>query len=532
MTDDRPDEVKTRQKSIIISSKKSPLLRAASVLQKVLAMLPASLIANLLFVAPHVLLPSRPLSGRANHARHTADFHRRPTSCSLFSLSESSIQSANSGSVSSSSIHRFHKFRTSVYHAPQIEKILLLSDLHCDYAANRNWLENICNSQANSPSRTMILVAGDVSHNLSILQWTFRTLKKSFDEVAFVPGNHDLWLDKPRKHKSIATKLDSDDNPASISGLITTGLGDGCMDSIEKLEKIFQLCIDENVRIGPVKVGSDYNQSVLWVVPLLSWYHSSFDTEPPIECWGGIPLATKVVADYRKASWPEPLSPFDDSVAQFMDQLNDVIFDWDSIANIDGVLDDSMSILTFSHFLPRIELLPEKRYLSLPTLHSCVGSTFLEERLRTFQSKVNVQRKYSQQTSGHLHAFGHSHLSWDQCINGVRYVHVPLAYPREWEQRRRSLEIGTMKGDDRDRRFPVCIWKKTSQAKQGGGFPKEWLGGWWSKYYDIIPRQPHRIRELAPWAAKRFRKLPGGSIENFDHMKVEIEIKLHDTKPG
>jgi hypothetical protein len=90
-----------------------------------------------------------------------------------------------------------------------------------------------------------------------------------------------------------------------------------------------------------------------------------------------------------------------------------------------------------------------------------------------------------------------------------------------------------MKGDDSDSRFPVCIWKKSS--KQGGGFPREWLGGWWSKYYEIIPRQPHRIRELAPWAAKRFRKLPGGSIENFDHIKVEMENKLQhpsDRTPG
>eukprot|EP00804_Cyclotella_cryptica_P017049 CCRYP_003289-RA/>CCRYP_003289-RA protein AED:0.12 eAED:0.12 QI:0/-1/0/1/-1/1/1/0/497 len=495
-------------------------------------MLPASLLANLLFVAPHVLSPPRPLPERLNKAQanNALHFRRHTSSRSSFSLSESSIQSADSGSGSSLSIHfnRFHKFRTRAYHATQIERILLLSDLHCDYAANRDWLENMCASQEKSHSRTMILVAGDVSHNLSILRWTFRTLKKSFEEVAFVPGNHDLWLDKARKHKAVSTRLDSDDDPASISGPRTSSLGDGCMNSIEKLEKIFQLCIDEDIRIGPVKVGSGDKQSTLWVVPLLSWYHSSFDTEPPIECWGGIPSATKVVADYRKASWPEPLSHFDDSVAHFMDHLNDVIFDWDLIANRDEVLDDSHSMLTFSHFLPRIELLPEKRYLSLPTLHSCVGSRFLEKRLRTLQSQVNAHGRDGQPNVSHLHAFGHSHLSWDQCINGVRYVHVPLAYPREWEQRRRSLEIGTMKGDISERRFPVCIWKKKQKSKHEGGFPKEWLGGWWSKYYDVIPRQPHRTRELAPWAARRFRKLPGGSIENFDHVKVEMNHKLQN----
>ncbi|KAL3801194.1 hypothetical protein ACHAWO_002765 [Cyclotella atomus] len=58
------------------------------------------------------------------------------------------------------------------------------------------------------------------------------------------------------------------------------------------------------------------------------------------------------------------------------------------------------------------------------------------------------------------------------------------------------------------------------------GFPSEWLGGWWSKYYNIMERQPHRNTELAPWAARRYRKLPGGLIEDFDHAKVEMQHKL------
>ena len=166
----------------------------------------------------------------------------------------------------------------------------------------------------------------------------------------------------------------------------------------------------------------------------------------------------------------------------------------------------------------------------------------------------------------HLHAFGHSHLAWDATIEGVRYVHVPLAYPREWKERSKSLEIGSMRGNNtmsigfkkgegwRGRggvdggdvanvRFPVCIWEDPKTAKRAksslspssssialdngttnrgdDGFPSRWLGGWWSKYYAVMERQPHRNTELAPWAAKRFRQLPGGRIENFDHVTVE-----------
>jgi hypothetical protein len=480
-----------------------------------------TVLANLLFAASHHSIlssSSRPQRSFGHFQR--AKCHHQDLSALVLSLSQS-FESRDDIASDLPITHqeRFSRFHTSTYHAPHIERILLLSDLHCDYATNREWLQNICSKPSNDLSKTMILVAGDVSHNLEILQWTFRTLKDAFGEVTFVPGNHDIWLDKPRKHKPVATKLDSDDDALSNVDLKLSGTGDGCTNSVEKLEKLFELCVEEDVRIGPVKIENE--QSDLWIIPLLSWYHPSFDTEPPIQGWGGIPSARKVVADYRKAKWPEPLSLLDDSIALFMDELNDIIFNFDS-----DIPDKSTTIITYSHFLPRVDLLPEKRYLSLPTLHSCVGSTFLESRLRNLNSHFGGLKDIE-----HLHAFGHSHLSWDQNIDKVRYIHVPLAYPREWEQRRRSLEIGTMQGEVSDNRFPVCIWEKDAQSNDlKDGFPHEWLGGWWSKYYSIMKRQPHRNTELAPWVARRFRQLPGGFIEDFDHIKVEMEHKLHHPR--
>ncbi|KAL7535629.1 hypothetical protein ACHAXR_006620 [Thalassiosira sp. AJA248-18] len=452
--------------------------------------------------------------------------------------------------------NRFRKFRTGPYHAPQIRKILLLSDLHTDYPQNQEWLHNLCTSSSSNNNsggeetastiddsqQTMIIVAGDVSHDLEILRWTFQTLKRKFGEVVFTIGNHDLWIDKERTRRKVATKLDADDY--DITKCRTSGKGDGCTNSIEKLEKVFQLCIEEDVRIGPVGVGSNSSSggSLLWVIPFLSWHHSSWDTEPPIECWGGIPSARKVVADYRRTVWPTPLSSLDDSVAQFLDRVNDIILD------LDGIDTEDTPLLTFSHFLPRVELLPEKRYLTLPTLPSCVGSTFLEARLRLLRKECSQN---NDETVNHLHAFGHTHLSWDATIDGVRYVHVPLAYPREWEQRRRSLEIGSMNGKESENRFPVCIWENNTIGKvvdddsddesppltpaTTTGFPPQWLGGWWSKYYTVMSRQPHRNHELAPWAANLYRQLPGGEIEDFDHLTVEKRYQLQcpsDWKAG
>ena len=207
-----------------------------------------------------------------------------------------------------------------------------------DYSQNREWLHNLCcstttttadsSSSSNTTYRhyqneTMIIIAGDISHNLDILQWTFNTLQTKFAEVVYTPGNHELWLDKPRKHthhhQLVATKLDdADDDDDYINIRVqSSGNGDGCSNSIEKLESVLQLCKDSNVHIGPVRVGginsssdddddnisnsrrssdrgtNQQQQQPLWVIPILSWHHDSFDTEPSIENWKGIPSARK-----------------------------------------------------------------------------------------------------------------------------------------------------------------------------------------------------------------------------------------------
>ncbi|EFJ47257.1 hypothetical protein VOLCADRAFT_105217 [Volvox carteri f. nagariensis] len=82
-------------------------------------------------------------------------------------------------------------------------------------------------------------------------------------------------------------------------------------------------------------------------------------------------------------------------------------------------------VISFSHFLPLQELLPEKRYLTFPNLAKAVGSRFLAERVRRLRP--------------HLHLFGHTHFAWDAVHDGIRFVQAPLAYPSERRFRLRSL---------------------------------------------------------------------------------------------
>jgi hypothetical protein len=124
-----------------------------------------------------------------------------------------------------------------------------------------------------------------------------------------------------------------------------------------------------------------------------------------------IPPVELVASDFRNCVWPTALpKPID--VAEHMDRMND-----------DGRLDfdrGGLPVISFSHFLPRQELLPEKRNLTYPNLSKMVGSTFLDARVKALAPEC--------------HVFGHTHFGWDAVHDGVRYVQAPLAYPKERER--------------------------------------------------------------------------------------------------
>jgi len=56
------------------------------------------------------------------------------------------------------------------------------------------------------------------------------------------------------------------------------------------------------------------------------------------------------------------------------------------------------------------------------------GSPLIESQLRALGSE--------------LHLFGHSHIRWDETIDGVRYLQRPLGYPQE--RRGRAYELARL----------------------------------------------------------------------------------------
>lgn len=208
------------------------------------------------------------------------------------------------------------------------------------------------------------------------------------------------------------------------------------------------------------------DSSSVTIFPLYSWYHSSWDTEPGIEhpdfldVEEAIPFQRKW-GDFSLCSWPnelesqsnfcsidgnstvlaesfaavnEPfLHPIRTTVLPKSYELDEVISsssalpdsDDSAFKNLDSA-DSSLSgsciagehdtVISFSHFLPRQELCPEKRFLLEPFLTRVIGSDFLERQIRRLKPD--------------LHLFGHTHIPIDLELEGIRYVQWPKGYAR------------------------------------------------------------------------------------------------------
>jgi hypothetical protein len=156
--------------------------------------------------------------------------------------------------------------------------------------------------------------------------------------------------------------------------------------------------MDCGVHTGPLRIGATC------FVPLLGWYDYSFGvpSQELIKIWG----------DFRMCSWPDGFDPA--AVTRHFTSLNT------SHLKLTGE-----KIVTFSHFLPRIDLIPDFVPEKVKALFPVMGSTVLEEQIRTLKAAI--------------HIYGHSHFNRDVRYDGVRYVNNALGYPYETRITRKRL---------------------------------------------------------------------------------------------
>lgn len=98
-------------------------------------------------------------------------------------------------------------------------------------------------------------------------------------------------------------------------------------------------------------------------------------------------------------------------------------------------------VISFSHFLPLPECLPDKSKLFIKFLPKVVGTTALDVQVRVRQHANDnwklvqaclTSLSFSlQKLNSVIHAFGHTHIVWNRKINNIWYTQRCLKYPRE-----------------------------------------------------------------------------------------------------
>jgi hypothetical protein len=75
------------------------------------------------------------------------------------------------------------------------------------------------------------------------------------------------------------------------------------------------------------------------------------------------------------------------------------------------------TLISFSHFLPRIDLMPNYIPRAQRWLYPVLGSVTLEHQLRAMKSTI--------------HVYGHSHVNRRVEIDSVTYINNAFGYPGE-----------------------------------------------------------------------------------------------------
>lgn len=238
-------------------------------------------------------------------------------------------------------------------------RIFAISDLHTDIRENWAFIHRL---SYEAFQQDTLIVAGDIADNLEIIGRTLGLLRTKFRQVCYVPGNHELWTRGP-------------------SG-----------DAVKKLHQVQYLCHRLDIHTQPLKAGG------CWIVPLFSWYDldsitAAIAEHPELEGW----------ADFYWCRWPQSVGR---SVADFFLQMNEP-----------HIKAYDLPVITFSHFVPRQDLLPDPAFLRFKGLYKVAICHELDKQIRRLGASA--------------HVFGHTHIACDRVIDGVRYVQNHLHYPRE-----------------------------------------------------------------------------------------------------
>ena len=240
-------------------------------------------------------------------------------------------------------------------------RVFGISDLHADYAENREWIKALPRDEY---AADVLLLAGDISDDFALLQEVLATLRERFARVLFVAGNHDLWVHR----------------------------GDYVC-SLEKKAAVYSLCAE-------LEIDTErFSLQDVDFVPLQSWYDFSF----------GKPDANlnRAWRDFRACQWPENLNDAQAVSAHFLARNEPAL----------EMKRTGKTLISCSHFLPTLALMPNWIPESRRRVYPVLGSTALGEQIRRLRSDI--------------HLYGHSHVNQALQLGATYYVNNAFATPKE-----------------------------------------------------------------------------------------------------
>lgn len=230
------------------------------------------------------------------------------------------------------------------------------SDLHLDYKENWEWWQELSSIDYQEDG---LILAGDITHETTQLLRFFEGLLPKFKKVFFVPGNHDLWLEKHDE-------------------------GDSLVKFNQLLEQLQTMGVQTTI----------WSNADVTVVPLYSWYDYTF----------GRPSTTiqRAWMDFKNCQWSMELP----ALTKHFLSLNTL-----------PPKENKRPIVSFSHFMPRADLMPPNPPKVVTALMPVFGSEALGTQIATLGST--------------LHIYGHSHLNRSVEREGTWFLNNAFGYPHE-----------------------------------------------------------------------------------------------------
>ncbi|MEO1232890.1 MAG: metallophosphoesterase [Myxococcota bacterium] len=271
-------------------------------------------------------------------------------------------------------------------------RIASVSDLHVDHRENREALVALA-SAVHEGKADLVIVAGDVSHLNEHITMVLKAFKVAAPEVAYLPGNHDLWF----------ARKDAAEDPEA----------DSWRRYREDLRKLVEAEECHYLPAGP------FRRDAIAVVGETGWYDHSL-LRPEVRArLDPVALSTGKVAGMQ---WmDERFAVFRDPEGVRMDPASVArVMEASLAAQLEGLEVDAEveHVVVATHVLAFREALGAPRGFPWDAFDAFMGSEGLGEVIKK-SKKVRAA------------IYGHTHRPGRFRVDSIEAYGTPLGYPRE-----------------------------------------------------------------------------------------------------